>query len=171
MKLILGVALALTASLSVNAMAFVWAADNGTAAENGYVIYAVLGDTTASWNSLADLQAAAVGGEAIGTITKIRQDYTAGGTVSNASVDKSHDFYFVIVKADSSQYASSDIYTASSFVYNPDGMPPENPPGTASFSIAGLGYTNFGTTPVPEPTSGLLVLVGLAGLMLRRKRA
>ena len=33
------------------------------------------------------------------------------------------------------------------------------------------GAWTKGTEPVPEPTSGLLVLMGLAGLMLRRKRA
>ena len=50
---------------------------------------------------------------------------------------------------------------------------------TASFTSATgaktLGFTNFSATTtwqaVPEPTSGLLMLVGLAGLALRRRRA
>lgn len=37
-----------------------------------------------------------------------------------------------------------------------------------TFSAA--GWTG-GSTPVPEPTSGLLMLLGMAGLALRRKRA
>ena len=40
--------------------------------------------------------------------------------------------------------------------------------GKASNTISGVGS---GWAPVPEPTSGLLMLVGLAGLALRRKRA
>ena len=34
------------------------------------------------------------------------------------------------------------------------------------------GYTGFAmNTPIPEPTSGLLMLLGMAGLALRRRRA
>ena len=36
-------------------------------------------------------------------------------------------------------------------------------------SFAGAGW--YTTASVPEPTSGLLMLVGLAGLALRRRRA
>ena len=36
---------------------------------------------------------------------------------------------------------------------------------------ASAGYTGAGWYAVPEPTSGLLMLVGLAGLALRRRRA
>ena len=56
--------------------------------------------------------------------------------------------------------------------------------GTKSATVAASGanitlaYTTFGaatsgwqTTAVPEPTSGLLMLLGMAGLALRRRRA
>ena len=33
------------------------------------------------------------------------------------------------------------------------------------------GYTIAGGSPIPEPTSGLLMLLGVAGLALRRRRA
>ena len=50
------------------------------------------------------------------------------------------------------------------------------------YTVAGMGTTIFGaatgttatawsTAAVPEPTSGLLLLIGMAGLALRRKRA
>ena len=54
-----------------------------------------------------------------------------------------------------------------------------NPPSDATpinFDNSGFGGTMFANTAVaavavPEPTSGLLMLVGLAGLALRRRRA
>ena len=37
-------------------------------------------------------------------------------------------------------------------------------------AVAGNWY-NLGSAPIPEPTSGLLILLGMAGLALRRRRA
>ena len=47
------------------------------------------------------------------------------------------------------------------------------PPATAStFALNSANFANTGTiASVPEPTSGILLLVGMAGLALRRKRA
>ena len=38
-------------------------------------------------------------------------------------------------------------------------------------AVAGTGATAWATAAVPEPTSGLLLLIGMAGLALRRRRA
>jgi len=44
--------------------------------------------------------------------------------------------------------------------------------GDLSLSTAGASkWTTSGSEPVPEPTSGLLMLLGVAGLALKRKRA
>ena len=43
--------------------------------------------------------------------------------------------------------------------------------GAMNASTAANKFLNSSWTAVPEPTSGLLMLVGLAGLALRRKRA
>ena len=44
--------------------------------------------------------------------------------------------------------------------------------GDLSLSSAGpTKWTTSGSSPVPEPTSGLLMLLGMAGLALKRKRA
>jgi len=50
----------------------------------------------------------------------------------------------------------------------------ENAGGAYSFNFGDMSaatWTDFGTAPVPEPTSGLMLLLGVAGLALKRKRA
>ena len=42
---------------------------------------------------------------------------------------------------------------------------------SASGGYQGAGWYSVATSPVPEPTSGLLMLLGVAGLALKRKRA
>jgi hypothetical protein len=74
-------------------------------------------------------------------------------------------------------YHMTATYATSDGTYTFDGtvtsslaigdLSTKNIGATANFgSIAGWSYT-----PVPEPTSGLLVLLGVAGLALRRRRA
>lgn len=43
--------------------------------------------------------------------------------------------------------------------------------GTGDISFMTAGPTQWSTAAVPEPTSGLLMLLGMAGLALRRRRA
>ena len=78
--------------------------------------------------------------------------------------------YAVIVSKDGQGYwsmaAEGEVYTTAT------------EPKVATFDAAELikgNYTKWnagpGPDPTPEPTTGLLMLVGLAGLALRRKRA
>ena len=48
----------------------------------------------------------------------------------------------------------------------------EPPAAGTVFALTAANFTNSGTiASIPEPTSGILLLVGMAGLALRRKRA
>ena len=75
--------------------------------------------------------------------------------------DGEQDYVFI------STIGSQDGTTSSAEtlrIYNVAG-PSANP------AFEGMTYQGAGWYSVPEPTSGLLVLIGMAGLMLRRKRA
>ena len=88
------------------------------------------------------------------------------------------DVVFVNVASDGTGYMTMDMTMTGS---SPTGTQVYNDVDTATAASAfGSEYTAFtspepppgpGPDPTPEPTSGLLMLVGLAGLALRRKQA
>lgn len=140
----------------------------GTETEVNYSVYLMVGDTaTTTWGSAADIAAAAID---TGSIAKAGRSYGVGGTATNDTLTKSDNFYFVIVSADGAKYAVSDVYAGATYVYDTAATPPESAPSvTPSFAANTASYASFGA--VPEPTSGLLLLLGMAGLALKRKRA
>ena len=99
------------------------------------------------------------GGEASGTVRGLSDDDSG----------KMQSFYYVIVNKDGSGYwtqaASGEIYTTSSG--------PESASVDVTELLASTPATlwSTGPTPVPEPTSGLMLILGMAGLALKRKRA
>lgn len=68
--------------------------------------------------------------------------------------------------ADAGYYYKTGTVTQNT--YDPLGSDPAT---TAVFTAAQMTGTWTATTAVPEPTSGLLMLLGMAGLALRRRRA
>ena len=168
-KLFVFFALAL-ACAGANAASVDWKVA-GTAANVGNKVFLV-GALSDAWTSVADIAAssAAFGSEGTsGTIAKAGRVYTTGDiTLASDSVTKtSGDVYVIIVSSDD---AKSYTYTKvdwKGFAY--EGA--ESSPGSYNYTATDL--INNGTTVefVPEPTSGLLMLVGLAGLALRRRRA
>ena len=71
---------------------------------------------------------------------------------------------------DGSSYSATGAMDVSAYVYTP----PQSSPGEYTFTVdafATRGAPIGGSSPVPEPTSGLLMLLGVAGLALKRKRA
>ena len=70
--------------------------------------------------------------------------------------------------ADAKYYIVSDAITLSA---NAAGSPVTAAFGSMSATAATNKFLNSSWTAVPEPTSGLLMLLGMAGLALKRKRA
>ena len=96
----------------------------------------------------------------------------ANGTVT---VDKVQDYDLAMIVYDGTDFLISGIASGKSYTDNPDDG------STVSFSTDKMGAGSWATyTPAapdpgptggaPEPTSGLLLLVGGAMLALRRKQ-
>lgn len=173
MKKIMIMAAVVCAAMFANAASFNWKLQTG-ADYTGMNVYAVSG--TAATTVLSALQStdsanwsAALSGAATAVVegTNAR----AGATGLSTGIAASGNLVYVIV--------DGAIAEGNKFwVVNDYSIPAANvfePPATgtlATIKTADQGFAGSGTfTAVPEPTSGLLMLVGLAGLALRRRRA
>ena len=171
-KLIMMVAVAMTAVV-VNAANCDWGIDVysfGSSDEywDGKTYYAINGDASNYIKMLTDGKVEdftkALG--AGGTFDEYSYGY-AGGTMENAAGSISVIALTDGTKADSTfYYATLDT---TGFAYDP-GM---QSPGTLTFSADATPspWSTATVGAVPEPTSGLLLLIGVAGLALRRRRA
>jgi len=169
-KLIILTAVAVMASVS-QAATFMWQLSTGESYA-GMNVYAISGTTAASILSTFSSTDATAWTSAVEGF-----DFVTAGTGSRGSAKASIDgvnegdsLVFAIVDgsiADGNKYYVTTDYTI------PTGTtftPPAT--GTAqriAVSLAGSG--TFSAAAVPEPTSGLLMLLGVAGLALRRRRA
>lgn len=146
---------------------------SGKDAQIGYSAYLMVGETaTTSWASVSDIAAAAIG---TGTLVKSGRNVAADGTTTDAALTKAGSFYYVVVTADKSSYAVSGLYAGAAYVYDTAAMPPESAPSTfpvfAANTASYVAFGGGGGGDIPEPTSAMLLLLGMAGLALRRKVA
>lgn len=169
MKKLMTLAVALGAAIAANAATVDWKVSGSVDTEN-YKVYLV-GAISDSWASVSDLasDAAAYGANTSGTIVKNGRSYYVNAAASIDSISKtSADVYFVIVSDGSASGYYYVKYDLSGSVY--EGA--ESSPNTFIISAADLLAGTAGSFgAVPEPTSAMLVLLGVAGLALKRKRA
>ena len=141
----------------------------GTSSEVGYTVF-LLAAEPGTYASVSALAEASVGSATIASMG--RGQYGAQVTSANTAITSASmaNAYLAIIKsADASEftYVKQDM---SARVYDPANQ--EASSGTFSTSTATiLAGTTSSFQTVPEPTSGLLMLLGMAGLALRRKRA
>ena len=189
-KLIMMVAAVITA-IAANAATVTWSATKGYLYEAGtdnkitsgtaYLMFATTafdqsalvsafataeGDATATIAAMTSSGALATGNGVVGAnarIAAVDSTYAMSGDMSA---------YFVVFNGDN-MYISA-VATAP-YDSVSDGAQVQFAAMSTSSKAAALdatkGYTGAGWYAVPEPTSGLLMLVGLAGLALRRRRA
>ena len=169
MKKLMMMVVAAMAVVSVRAAAVDWKV-SGAAAQEGYTVY-VLTSLADKYENAAAIAAAAVG---TGTIDKNGRTYYASGRAEGATVtsDSMKNAYYVIIESSTATSYTSYKVDMSAMVYDPDAQ--QSSPGQFS-SISAATILSSGTSAnyaaVPEPTSGLLMLLGVAGLALRRRRA
>ena len=144
-----------------------------TSADVGKTVYVLLGATAQTeWESISALQEASVSNGAISK--KGRTDYTATGSFSSDDINKTTaNVYYVIVSADKSTFDVTSVANMGDSVYDPNNQESSSGQNTqlssASIASSGNSFGGGGGGGEPEPTSGLLMLVGLGVLGLRRK--
>lgn len=165
-KIIVALAVAVSAAFA-QAASVDWKVA-GTAATKGYTVY-LLTSINETYDSVAALASSAVDSAVIETVG--RNTY-ASNSVTSEKITKDATYYYAIVEnAESKNFSYVEASGLANSVY--DTANQESSPGYfSSISAANILGGAQGTIgqAVPEPTSGLLLLLGMAGLALRRKQ-
>lgn len=181
MKKLLIVFAAIVSTMVVNAAACTWSTTgtiyqptDSTAAVAGFTAYLF---DTATVSQSALVTALRDGGSitdytAMSTYTTLTAAKVASTSFEQDS-GKPINAYFAIVQDDYVYISNQKSGTTSDVGATPFSFASQSTSSksvfdsTTAYSSAGW----YGTAAVPEPTSGLLMFLGIAGLALRRKRA
>ena len=170
-KLIIAMAIACVAVAS-QAAAVAWSITGvtdspETAKAAGWVAYFMDGSTYSTFSGTAADQ---IGAYCAANYTYTATSVSARGVVSAGATSGTYssgdEVSAYIVIFDSSDATSAKYYAATDV--DTKTVPSS---GNLSWSKAMSTTSGWQTTAVPEPTSGLLMLLGMAGLALRRRRA
>ena len=164
MKKLLVLAAVIVAGVVANAASFKWTAaniyaSNGTDKFSGTAnLYAYL--------STADISTAIKVDSATVASGIVKDGSNTGRTFSNDSLagGNVYNFYFTIEDAGKTFTSDAKVVSAQATLTSNITF--------GNMQSATQNASNWkGSSPVPEPTSGLLFLLGVAGLVLKRKRA
>lgn len=182
MKKLIVTAIAIAMGFAVHAASYSWGMYGYI--NNGDGAYGAIDDTTAYlFNADTLSQADMVAAFYAGTLDLAGSAISSSdATVEGVAFTNPFDYtgatsdwtaYFAVIQNDklyisdvtTAQY--SDVGTSDILFDDQDG--PSNATFADNSAYAGAGWYAAGA--VPEPTSGLLLLIGVAGLALRRKQA
>ena len=173
---------------------------NATSADVGQTVYVMLGsEAVQEWENLDAVKAAAVNNGAVANKGR-NQFAATGTAVSDSITKESASVYYVVVAADGQTFGVTSVSDMTGSVYDPgnqEGSPGANTSlGNGQIAKSGIAWgTGGGDDPgpgpddppgpgpdnpptpgpggdgdVPEPTSGILLMIGGAALALRRRR-
>ena len=147
-------------------------ADGGAAPTSGWAVMAFYTEVGAGSAAIESaIKAGTAGTLAFETTTLVNSFGTGKVNAHDANAtgitdtSKSYDFYFVVF--DNADAAKADNYAMVSDLNKSYSGMDAKFKGSGTFAST----TPWQTASVPEPTSGLLMLLGVAGLALRRRRA
>jgi len=166
--------LIIAATFSVQAETYLyWMIDTAAARSAGFDYKAakLVASQSSTWSWAADANyLSPYGSDGAVSVTKQQiadADGMGDGFYSALGSDTTGRTYFIELLADSGSvlayseglsYASASSYLSSLTQFDP---------GASSLWTA----STFTTAPIPEPTSGMMLLLGVAALALRRRRA
>ena len=182
-KLIVMMAIAMTAAV-VNAAACTWGIGGAATAsvKNGSTVWSAAGTNPVAYLFLTSDSAAVTAALEKGAMdTSLAKasttTFNARGRFTGASADlpaEANSYSMVLVYTDATD-ANKIWYQISSATATASGSDDPSTPaveaGFAASSFSSTGWSSASATNIPEPTSGLMLLLGVAGLALKRKRA
>ncbi len=186
MKKLMMVAAVVIAAACANAAQFSWSAlqikDGYNSGNAGYTAANITGTAYLIMSaelSQADFMAGAKSGTYtaanIGAVASSSKAIAAGNIVSTSfnydttiATGGKESAYFVIFSADGKYFYTSAEKQATVQDVGAGAFPFAM---QATSNTIGTGAGTWQATAVPEPTSGILLLVGIAGLALRRRKA
>ena len=116
-----------------------------------------------------------VGTATISSGTMGATSFSYGEQSTSASDTNDYTFYFAVIKDDDIYFSNEKLMSANATATAKTvGFGTQAGSSTFSNLAPAEGFQGAGkwsSTAVPEPTSGLLMLLGMAGLALRRRRA
>ena len=174
-KLLVAAAIACVAAVS-QAATVNWGvsgvkADGGAAPTAGWAVMAFYTEAGAGSSAIENAIKAGTAGSLAFDTKALTVSFGAGKygpadtDVAALDTSKTYDFYFVVFN--NSDAAQADKYAMVSDLNKSYSGMDAKFKGSATFAAS----TPWQTASVPEPTSGLLMLLGVAGLALRRRRA
>lgn len=171
MKKLIVMAVAIVGAVAAHAAAVSWALEKDSAKTyGGLTAYVVNG---ADYSAIVALLA--TGGVSVAAdfnayvINSVVLNSRGAGADNAVGVTGDSLAWFIFEGdsiADGSSYSTTGVMDVSAYKFTP----PESAPG--DFGLTVDSFTTKGATigNVPEPTSGLLMLLGMVGLALRRKQ-